>query len=113
MIRLLTHPLRLPLAPHWWLAALCAAGLALVGSGCTELACGEGTHQVGQECLGSALTRCGEGTVFANGYCVPAPDTSHADASDTDASDTDASDTALVGEVEVREDVTNPSAEGS
>ncbi len=65
--------------------ALCL-GFALLSIACTDLECGEGTHQEGGVCLPNVLTRCGEGTVYDKGVCVVAEDVIVGDATDADVS---------------------------
>ena len=49
---------------------LLAASLPMI-SGCSSLACGDGTHGDGKECLPSLPPDCGSGTKLVDGTCVP------------------------------------------
>jgi hypothetical protein len=62
---------------------LLAASLMLL-LGCTDVECGEGTHQSGLECIANIAYKCGPGTVFVLGQCLPDFDAVSANDSDTD-----------------------------
>lgn len=53
------------------LAFVAALLIAALAPGCSELVCGEGTHEAAGECVPNILTVCGDGTVYDKGYCVP------------------------------------------
>ncbi len=64
-------------------------GLTLL-CGCTDLTCGEGTHEEQGICLPNILTACGEGTYYQNGRCLVDFDALISDTETPDAtSDTD------------------------
>lgn len=49
--------------------AVIAVSLAAVA--CTDLECGEGTHEETGVCLPNIQTVCAEGTHYEQGYCYP------------------------------------------
>ncbi len=57
--------------------------------GCSDLVCGEGTHEEQGVCLPNILYTCGEGTYYENGYCIVDYDALGADASAADVPDED------------------------
>jgi len=48
--------------------ALFAIGILL--GGCTELTCGDGTHEEDGKCTPNISLKCGEGTRVDRGWCV-------------------------------------------
>ena len=56
--------------------------LATVLTGCDSLVCGDGTIQKDGQCVTAVPTRCGPGTMWELGFCVPDPDAPEPDAAD-------------------------------
>jgi hypothetical protein len=53
--------------------------------GCTNLQCGDGTHEENGLCVANIPYSCGPGTVFVKGHCfLDGYDAQGADATDTD-----------------------------
>ena len=59
------------------------AFVVVILAGCSELVCGEGTHEERGKCLPDIPRACGPGTIYEHGWCT-VPD---AGALATDAGD--------------------------
>lgn len=53
----------------WRPFTILAVSLTLLG--CDGLVCGEGTVGSGGRCVAAVVTKCGVGTTWELGYCVP------------------------------------------
>ena len=55
-----------------WLPALIVLALFVLAglAGCTDLVCGDGTHEERGQCLPDIPRACGPGTVYEHGWCT-------------------------------------------